>query len=122
MNETPLRNCPSAAFVNETNGLTDGFAYHAARRDAEDITLAELAARGGRITRLRILSDPGSRYADVSYCHGELPDGTPVRIINAPLGISYYRLKHDLVEWAKEEGVFAKGLGLLNEANWSVLR
>ena len=25
-------------------------------------------------------------------------------------------------EWAKEEGVYAKGLGLLDENNWAVLR
>jgi hypothetical protein len=60
--------------------------------------------------------------ADFSYVHGTLPDGRVVGItITAPEAylIPWRRVKSVIVEWAKQEGVSAKSLGLLNEANWS---
>jgi hypothetical protein len=84
---------------------------------------------GGRITRLRILSDviPGvGRIADVSYIHATLPDGTRHEVLtgSAPWGPGFAlgQLKGYLIQWARTEGVFAKGLGLLDEAVWSVLK
>ena len=122
MNAQLINRCPSAVLADETNGLSNAEAYHNRMHTSVDMTLRQLADARGHITRLRILSDRGSRYADISYCHGELPDGTPVRVYNVPSGLNYYRLKNGLLEWAKGEGVFAKGVGLLDEGNWSVLR
>jgi hypothetical protein len=34
-----------------------------------------------RITRLRMVTDAGFPWWDVSYCYGELQDGTPVRVL-----------------------------------------
>ena len=34
----------------------------------------------------------------------------------------FRNLRADFIEWAKAEGVFAKGIGLLDGGNWSVLR
>lgn len=113
----------------ETNGLIDGAAYHGHYEEAEYVTLAELAERGGRITRLRLLADtvPGfGRVADVSYCHGVTGDGRPVHILLDDLDcygmvMRQGGVQRRLVAWAKRQGVYAKGLGLLDQGNWSVL-
>lgn len=111
--------------TDETNGLDlIGYDYHERVNYAEELSLREVADRGGKITRLRILGGgPSDGFrCDISYCHATLPNGdtVPVRV-NASTGF-IRSLKGDLIEWAKSEGVFAKGLGLLDENNWSVLR
>lgn len=99
--------------------------YHNEVDYASEMTLAEVAAAGGRITRLRILGGgPSDGFmADISYCHATLPDGrtVPVRQ-DFPMCFPFRRVKAELIAWAKEHGVYAKALGLLDEANWSVLR
>lgn len=112
--------------LDESNYLTDPEQYHTAMREAEDITLAELAARGGRITRVRILAGRwGATWkADISYIHGVV-GGQPVHVTGYPATDDLYGprgIKADLITWAREQGVFAKGLGLLDESNWSVLK
>lgn len=114
--------------VDESNGLIDGAAYHESVSHEEYYNLARLAAEGGKISRLRILTGmwAGRKMADVSYCHGTLPSGQVVSIsVNGDvMGVPLWGkngLKSKLIEWAKEEGVYAKGLGLLDESNWSVL-
>lgn len=115
-----------------------------------DMTLREVQAAGGTITRVRLLAEMGRR--DISYIHATLPgsrrgcaghqlaDGGPSpvcgecntktrgRIVRVNLNqcpgttlIPANRVKSTFIEWAKAEGVYAKGLGLLDEANWSVL-
>lgn len=84
------------------------------------LSLAELSAAGGRVTRVRWLMERGR--ADLSYVHGVLPDGTPVHVRGAGVYlIPRWEMKKSLIEWARSEGVFAKELGLLDDANWSVL-
>lgn len=112
--------------ATESNGLVDGQAYHNSVEYAETLTLAEVARRGGKITRLRLLTEwiPAmrTRIADVSYIHATMPDGK-VHPVQNGADISDFRfVKRDLIAWATKEGVFAKGLGLLDESNWSVLR
>lgn len=113
--------------VQEFNGLENGTEYHSGRVGQDFISLGELAARGGKVTRLRFLTSGnmggGVRIWDVSYCHGELPDGSPVSINNGPVGIvgTKKAVMGELIDWAKSERVYAKGLGLLDQANWSVL-
>lgn len=128
----------------------------------EEVTLAELAARGGRIVRVRWIGGdyvPGrGKCYDLSYVHGVIAGGTcttcngrgciaygggenfgtsycsgcdgsgqapevRVRVSHLPAAFLVPRSqrKGALIGWAKEEGVFAKGLGLLEEANWSTL-
>lgn len=74
-----------------------------------------------RITRLRMLTERGYPFMDISYCYGVLKDGTPVRVQVTAGGIRRGRIKADLIAWARSEGAYAKGLGLLDESNWSVL-
>lgn len=108
--------------VSQTNPIEDNYNF-----DREQVTLAELAERGGHITRLRVLTESvmGQKLADVSYIHGVLADGTPVRVQEGPdlMFAPLYGprgLKSRLIAWAKSEGVFAKGVGLLDEGVWSV--
>lgn len=114
--------------VVETNGLENGHEYHAGVSYADELTLAEVARRGGRISRLRVLTGfwAGVKMADVSYIHAVLPSGqiVPVRVTGTLQGVPLWGpkgLKSNLIAWAREEGVYAKALGLLDEGNWSVL-
>jgi len=105
------------AYPNETNPLVDGAAYHA--NTQLEVSLKELEERGGKITRVRVFKE--RNYADVSYIHGEI-DGVQVRIRGGEgHGGSFYTLKRRFVEWAIQEGVHGKRLGLLDDSNWSVL-
>jgi hypothetical protein len=98
----------------ETNGLYPGQQQELldmldGQVEWNDPTLA-------RITRLRLLSDPGFPYWDVSYCYGVLKDGTNVRV-----GLPFHQLrkakmKADIIEAAKRDGVYAKGIGILDDS------
>jgi hypothetical protein len=88
--------------------------------------LNELVARGGRVTRVRWLTEfiPGrGKCADLSYVHGELADGTPVSLTHLPAAflVPFRSRKGALIDWATEEGVFAKACGLLDSSVESVL-
>lgn len=78
-----------------------------------------------RITTLRLISDPGFPLWDVSYCHGELKDGTACRVTlpfhQLPKGRGATVPKDWIVREAKRSGVFAKGLGLLDDLTYSTL-
>jgi hypothetical protein len=107
----------------ETNGLLDGAAYHETVDYTRYFSLSEVAAAGGKISRVRLLTENigGRRLCDVSYIHATLPGG---QIVNVQSGLNNltpkYQLKGEMIEWAKREHVYAKGLGLLDESNWSV--
>lgn len=113
--------------VNET-GMPVGPEYHATVSHEEYIGLAELKERGGRITRVRFIGGdyiPGrGKCYDVSYVHGMI-DGQVVSIDTNAMPewnlIPRRNLKGALIAWAKEEGVYAKALGLLDEGNYSIL-
>ena len=114
--------------VDETNGLVNGTEYHASVDYANEMHLGDFAKAGGKISRVRILTGNwgGVLMADISYIHGVLPNGTVVPInVQVGNGTPLYGpkgIKAQFIGWAKEEGVFAKGIGLLDEANWSVLK
>jgi hypothetical protein len=104
------------------DGTLVGPAYHAAVDYTEQMTLKEVSDAKGKITRVRLLQE--GLYCDISYIHATLPGG---RIVNVRLtgpshGIKRYELKKEFIEWAKVQQVFAKGIDLLNESVWSVLR
>jgi hypothetical protein len=104
--------------------------YHEQVDHSRTYTLRELRNANGRITRVRVLADvwPGrGLIGDISYIHATLPGGkiVPVNLAHMPssgMGILVRELKKEFIEWGKAEGVFAKGLGLLDSGNWSVLR
>lgn len=92
---------------------------HHAIAQRPDYTLAELKAAGGTICRVRIFRECG--MMDLSSAHGRV-NGEMVQIAQLPhIFCPRSQFKAQLINWAKEEGVFAKGIGLLDEGNWSVL-
>lgn len=110
--------------ADETNGLVDGQAYHASVDYSRFYSLSEISELGGKITRVRLLTENimGQVMCDVSYIHATLPDGTTVNVQNGLDNLTPRRLlKASMIAWAKREGVYAKGIDLLNEGNWSVL-
>ena len=95
----------------ETNGIEDHAAYFAVKRD-EVVILAD--PRLERITRLRLLTDPGFPLWDLSNCHGVLKDGTEVRVQLPDWQFSKRALKADLLAMSKRAGVYGKGLGIFD--------
>lgn len=104
--------------VNETNPLWASEVTH----ETIEVHCNLGDPRLARITRLRLLTEPGYPYFDISYVYGVLKDGRHCRIDRTPGNLGRKTIKRDLIAWAKEEGAFAKGLGLLDDANWSILR
>ena len=71
-------------------------------------------ARGLRITRLRLLSDPGFPMWDVSYCWGYIGE-EPV-FVSLPFDqLCKKSVKSDILRYARAEGVYAKALGILDD-------
>lgn len=70
--------------------------------------------RLARINRLRLLSDVGFPFWDVSYCYGTLKDGTRVRVNLPVYQFSKRALKKELLDMCREAGVYGKGLGLFD--------
>lgn len=95
----------------EINGLENGPAYH---REDRPVTVVWNDPRLEKITRLRLLSDPGLPWWDVSYIHGVLKDGTLCRVQNPFPNLPKRGLKKAIIEQAKKDGVFAKGLGVFD--------
>lgn len=108
-----------------TNDLVNGVAYHDEVDYSVTYSLKEIAEAGGHIVRVRILTDRimGQTLCDISYIHASLPDGKIVPVQNLLNNLTPFRdLKKEMIDWAKREGVFAKGVGLIDEGNWSVVR
>jgi hypothetical protein len=78
-----------------------------------------------RVDRLRLISDPGYPFWDVSYAWGTMKDGTAVRVLMGDFrprrGKGTPSVTRQLVEYCREEGVYAKGLGLLDPHVLSLL-
>lgn len=94
----------SIPYPYETNSLgVNGNEYHGqySREKMVDWTDPSLA----RITRLRLLTDPGFPLWDVSYCHGELNDGTKVHVQLPFSQLNRRTWWGDIKYWAKIDGV-----------------
>ena len=80
-----------------------------------------------KVTRLRCISDRGFPYWDVSYCHGVVGDDyvrvtLPFEQIPKPYAPEADREgfgRGFIVNMAKRDGVFAKGLGILDCISFS---
>ncbi len=103
----------------ESGTLTNGAQYHSNFNDAETVQWHD--SRLKRITRLRLLGDYGFPFWDVSYCHGILKDGSPANVELPFWQIPRRNFKRFIIEQAKRDGVFAKGIGLLDEDTYSKL-
>lgn len=93
--------------VHETNPIAKG--YH----DVEIKGRVDWSDKGLYITRLRLLSDPGFPWWDVSYCHGEI-NGERY-YVNLPFcQLPKKGMIKEIIYWAKRDGVYAKGIGILD--------
>jgi hypothetical protein len=102
--------------VGEVNGLVNGQDYHKAHHENHAGTVHWTDPRLAKITRFRLLSDPGFPYWDVSYIHGVLKDGRNCDVYcDFPYGQLPKRgMKRFIIEAAKRDGVYAKGLGIFD--------
>lgn len=108
MNTRPITNKYGAI---EVNGLEDAQSVIDSLTGTVYWTDPNLA----RVFRLRLLTDRGFPFFDVSYVYGTLKNGDNVRV-----SVPFYQLgkrswKREIIEHAKREGVYAKGLGILDD-------
>lgn len=94
--------------VSETNGVDS--TYH---NNLDFKGKVSWTARNLKVTRLRLLSDPGFPYWDVSYCHGKIA-GKDVRVELPFHQLPKNGYKKAIVAYAKKDGVYAKGIGILD--------
>ena len=98
--------------IGELNGLPHGSQYHNEFADSRTVDWTEPHLR---ITRLRLLSDPGLGWWDVSYCHGTLcHTGERVRVSLPFSQLPKRGFKRAIVEYAKRDKLYAHGLGVLS--------
>lgn len=90
--------------------ITNGTEYHATYRDAPRVPWS---AKGLKITRVRMLSDPGFPWWDVTYCYGEI-DGKPVNVDLPFHQLNKRKWKSEAIEHAKRDGVYLKGINFFN--------
>lgn len=104
--------------VHETGPLwMSGISHDQVRHDLGKFSLAD--KRVVKIERLRLLTDRGFPWWDISYCYGRLATG---ELVNVDLGT--YQIekagrgsvsKAHLIRIAKNAGRWAKGVGLLEQ-------
>ena len=101
--------------THESNGLTNGIAYHEANaaNHHHDYESVSWDHPGLRVTRLRLVSDPGYPFWDVSYCDGEL-DGKFVRVELPFSELPKRAVAKTIIEHARRDKVYAKRLGILD--------
>lgn len=75
-----------------------------------------------RVLRFRLLTDPGFPVWDVSYCYGEMADGTRVRVVLPFDQLRKRGWQGHLLEYARRDGVHARGLGFFDADVYSTLR
>lgn len=95
-------------YPNQTNGVDQ--TYH---QNFNAKRYVDWSTPGLKVTRLRLLTDPGFPVWDVSYCHGEL-NGEDVRVLLPFSQIPKRGVTKFIVEHAKRDGVYAKGIGILD--------
>ena len=97
--------------AKETNSLNfNGHKYHSQYRNARLVYWTE---PGLRITRLRLLSDPGYPAWDVSYCHGQI--GNELVCVQLPFSdLPKRNVSKAIVGYAIRDNVYAKRLGILD--------
>jgi len=97
-------------YPNETNPLESRHHSPGTGAITVDWTDRDLS----RITRLRLLTEPGYPLYDVSYCWGVLRDGTKVRVRLPFHRLPRKNMRGAIIEAAKQDRVYARGLGLFD--------
>lgn len=96
----------------QTNSLENPSEYHRAiTRQIKRVV--KWTEPGLYIIRLRLLSDPGLSWWDVSYCHGMIGD-EPVRVELPFSEVPKGKVSQFIVNHAKKDGIYARGLGILD--------
>lgn len=70
------------------------------------------------ITRLRLVSDPSFPFWDLSYCYGMMKDGTRVKVQVPFFQIPKNNVKGYIINCAKKDKVFAKGLHIFDAISY----
>jgi len=96
--------------VHETNPLPDGYHENVTRKIKRRV---DWTTPGLYVTRLRLLSDYGFPWWDVSYCHGTL-DGEPVDVVLPFSQLPKKGFRAAIIDYAKEDKLYAKELGVLD--------
>jgi hypothetical protein len=104
----------------ETNPIPEGFHKEFTDQIVADVDWTE---PGLKIIRCRFISDVGFPLWDLSYCMGQLPNGDVVNVLLPFSQLNKFtdgsrqhvnRINHQLIEYARKEGVNAKRIGLLD--------
>lgn len=102
----------------ESNPLGNGRVYHALYRNARKVGWDE---PGLKITRLRLLGDPGFPYFDVSYCHGRIGEEL-VEVLVPFSQVPRKGMTAFLLKEASRDGLYLKGTGLFDGDVISILK
>ena len=98
--------------TRESNGLVNGPAYHLERNPVGTVPWT---TPGLKITRLRLLSDPGYPAWDVSYCHGTLNgEDVDVELPFSELRKYGKSISAQIVGYAIRDGINAKRIGAMS--------
>jgi hypothetical protein len=103
--------------MNNESPLVPGaelFGYNRLGEHARAATIDWTDPQLKRVVRLKLVTDAGLPFADVSYCYGELTDGTPVRVRLPFYQLPRKGLRGAIVAHAADAGVHAKRLGILD--------
>lgn len=105
--------------ISETNPIPEGYHQNVTERIMRSV---DWTTPGLKVTRFRILSDPGHPVWDVSYCHGVMPDGEPVDVCLPFSQLPKRGWRRFVVGQAIKEGIHAKRLGILDNVSSLNLR
>jgi hypothetical protein len=97
--------------------------YHETER--REVSVDELASSGGKFTRIRLLTEYGYPGMDVSYVHGVLGDGTPVRVWAGFIGgLSRRKYRSEIQDALIQEGISrsqCNRMGVWDSSVYSIL-
>jgi len=100
--------------VNETNPIEESRHHSPWLEGTDAITVGWTDRDLSRITRLRLLTDPGFPFYDVSYCWGVLHGGTKVEVRLPFDQLPRKNMRGAIIEAAKRDRVYASGLGVFD--------
>lgn len=98
-------------YPHETGNIDD---YSGPRPTRESDVVTWRSPRLAKITRLRLVTDPGCPFFDISYCWGVLRTGEAVWVRLPFHQLDRARWKSQIVNHARNQGVFAVRLGIFD--------
>ena len=101
----------------ETNPLGDGSLYASFYHNARKVGWDE---PGLRITRLRLVGDPGFAFLDITYCHGAIGDER-VQVLLPFSQVPRKGMTAFLLKEAKRDGLYLKGTHIFDGDVISIL-